>query len=73
MERDVDHDRHEERQRDKDGERHRLFALEDVQLLRHELLDGHRQPVDDGLRAREVVEEVTEMKSSIKRYSWEGN
>ena len=61
MERDVDHDRHEERQRDEDGERHRLFALEHVQLLRHKLLDRHRQPVHDGLRARQVLEQVTEM------------
>ena len=66
MEGDVDDDGHEERERDEDGERHRLLALEDVELLRHELLDRHRQPVHDGLRAREVVEEVTEMKSSIK-------
>ena len=66
MEGDVDDHGNEQRQRDKNGERNRLFALKDVQLLRHELLDRHRQPVDDGLRAREVVEEVTEMKSSIK-------
>ena len=70
MEGDVDDHGHEERQRDEDGERHRLLALEDVQLLRHELLDRHRQPVDDGLRAREVVEEVTDVKNSILiRYS----
>ena len=61
VQRDVDHHRHEERQRDEDGERHRLFALEHVQLLRHKLLDRHRKSVHDGLRARKVLEQVTEM------------
>ena len=61
LQRDVGHDGDEERERDEQGQRDRLVALEAGQLLGHELLDVLGQTVHDLLRRGRVLDQLAEV------------